>query len=362
MPFYRMQADGARYGNLDGVRALCALAVVLTHAKAFYNLNTGKGFFLAGGIDAHLSLWASFGVNLFFQITGFLFWDKVLSQSGALDIRRHLSSRIRRLVPLYIFFGLAALAAAMARHGVSPPPGTGDLVRAAAGTFSFGVVEATSFGGDFHFKTTTGITWTLAYEWCFYLALPLLALMVRRRMLVIAAIGYGLYQLAFPTKWLIANFVAGMLVAWLVRNQALRTVSEKTWAMALPILALAALAAMLVYHVPVIETVALAGLLYFAVNTSHLDPLLQQPGLAFIGRISYSVYLLHCTLLYQFFWVLRRHGALDNLDTVQQWLLFSLGGFAVVIVSAVTYRYIEHPFIRPGRPRANGLGRHQPVD
>jgi len=333
------------HANLDGLRAIAALAVMLAHGKGMYNLFAGNGFVLVEGLDGSLSHAAGLGVYLFFQITGFLFWDKVLRADGALPLRQHLSSRLRRLVPLYTVFAMAALGLALLRSGFHLTGDGAELARAVLGTISFGMLDVPWFNGDFLYKASIGITWTLAYEWAFYAALPLLALLHRRRAVGVVLVAYLAWQLASPTHWLVANFVAGMGVAVLLREGRLRQLQRHPVFRLAPALTCVVLAIAFWQWLEILEVTALAAILYLAVATPRLDRALRQPGLALTGRVSYSIYLLHSVLMYHLARVLHGLDVPGFQYVTNQWLAIAVVGMGVTVISAMTYWLVERPFM-----------------
>jgi peptidoglycan/LPS O-acetylase OafA/YrhL len=189
--------------TIDGLRGFLAFGVFLHHAYIwFYFLKTGSW------VKPESRLFTHFGqsaVALFFMITGFLYFSKVLnSKERAVDWLRLYISRRLRILPLYLFVMLVgALLMALMRHGVWLLP------------LAFPWDQR-----DFLELLTAGVTWTLAYEWKFYLALPIIALWSQRvpwlwvifsiilLLITKAAKAFDIYALAF---------LGGMLAARLTR-------------------------------------------------------------------------------------------------------------------------------------------------
>ena len=80
----------------------------------------------------------------------------------------------------------------------------------------------------------------------------------------------------------------------------------------------------------------------------------------FLGRISYSVYLVHVVVIYELF---RPIEALVGADWISKHhLVFGLGFSAVALaiivpLSALSEAYVERPFVRMGRGLRRGLVR-----
>ena len=93
-------ASTPRYSSIDGLRGYLALAVFLSHSSIWY-------FYLRSGTwdvppsNFYTQLGQS-SVTLFFMITGFLFWSKLLDgRVQPIDWPRLYLSRVFRLAPLY---------------------------------------------------------------------------------------------------------------------------------------------------------------------------------------------------------------------------------------------------------------------
>jgi len=96
-------AHAARRGDIEGLRAIAVLLVVLFHASI-------DGF--SGGFVA---------VDVFFVISGFLITGLLLRErlaSGTISLSTLYSRRVRRLLPAAMLVRLAALTASI----LVPPP------------------------------------------------------------------------------------------------------------------------------------------------------------------------------------------------------------------------------------------------
>src|ERR687898_120425 len=81
------------------------------------------------------------GVALFFMITGFLFWLRVLRTGDAFDTRAFFVSRLRRLTPMYLMSVLMALAVVAAASGFVLRDGPAGLARDLRPWLSFGFMR-----------------------------------------------------------------------------------------------------------------------------------------------------------------------------------------------------------------------------
>lgn len=154
----------ARFPLVDALRAVAAMAILGFHGAAVYD-----GFSLehAGRWLAQLQV----GVPLFFAISGFLLyrpWVAArLEGRSPPSVRIYALRRALRIVPAY-WLALVVIALATGRAGVLAWPD---------GLVYLGFAQAYS---QETFTGGIGQAWTLTIEVAFYVALPLLALAVRR--------------------------------------------------------------------------------------------------------------------------------------------------------------------------------------
>ena len=147
---------------LDSLRAIAALAVVVTHV-AFQTGAVGQG--LAGTVAARLDS----GVAVFFVLSGYLLTSPYITAANAgrqaPSPRRYLWHRALRILPAYWVACVAALLFVPQNRTVSP----GTVAR------NMALVQIYRPGDLLQGFTQT---WSLATEAAFYLLLPLLALVL----------------------------------------------------------------------------------------------------------------------------------------------------------------------------------------
>jgi peptidoglycan/LPS O-acetylase OafA/YrhL len=212
--------------------------------------------------------------------------------------------------------------------------------------------------------------WSISLEWQFYLLAPLIFLLIsRRRYLAIgllATIIAALGALHYPSIGFLPNqfayFALGIASFYLYRACGwLARIPPRTHDLLLPIVGLS-LYALLRQPLPVLVWVLVfdavlarhAGL--ETPLTSRVNRLLEWPVLQWLGRISYSVYLVHITIMYGVFRAITHFN--DHLGGLK-FLALALPATVMLtlIVAAVTYRWIEVPGIALGRTIGNWLER-----
>jgi peptidoglycan/LPS O-acetylase OafA/YrhL len=178
--FYRAQlAEEAatRFQCVDGLRGFLALGVFAAHAVNMYTLYTLDRW--AAQLSPFHMKAAGAGVAVFFMITGFLFWLRVLRTGAAFDVRAFFVSRLRRLTPMYAMSVLMVIAVVGAAGGFALHVSPVTLARELRAWLSFGFMDTGALNGFEEARHVNAVYWTLAYEWMFYVALPFLALFAR---------------------------------------------------------------------------------------------------------------------------------------------------------------------------------------
>jgi peptidoglycan/LPS O-acetylase OafA/YrhL len=340
--------------DLDGLRALAVLPVVLFHA--------GFGL-LSGGYV---------GVDVFFVISGYLITDHLYKevQGGRIDIARFYERRIRRIFPAFFFVVASVLIAGLF---LLLPLELTDLSKSAlAATFSVSNFWFYFDSGYFSAAAETKPllhTWSLAVEEQFYLLWPpalwLLYRFARHRLLLVTLVLCGL-SLGLNAVMIqispSATFYMLPTRAWeMLAGAALAISSYRPQRHREAIAAIGAaliVVPMLVYTadtlfpglaaVPVVLGTVLV--IASAENTA-VGRFLSTTPMRGVGLISYSLYLWHWPPL-----------ALANLhfgeDVPLEVSLLCI--VLAIIMAAVSWRFIEQPFRRPAvrtiRPHRALLG------
>ncbi len=374
----------------DGLRAIAASLVIVVHA-AFYagiTTSTSLGPYTARG---------EIGVAVFFLISGFLLYRPFaaahLAGAGAPDVAGFLVRRFLRIVPLYwVALGVTLLAVGDDRIDVHGFPG---------------LLQCLFFVQGYREEwALQGLTqaWTLDVEVAFYLSLPVYAwLLSRRRELrspraqlraelvgvaALFAVGKAVHRAVIPVEggvldgwgvWLPVwwdLFAMGMAVAvvssWYAQHgrsprwAGVRGSGTACWAAAVFCYWVASTRIGLplspVYDATVAQDLSrhlCYGLFGFflilpavfgRVDRGWVRPLLASRPMAFLGLISYGLYLWHVTVIHLVLeysgWPLWRAPHIP-------FLLFVFG--VTIAVSSATYVLVERPCMMLGRRWARRL-------
>jgi len=210
-----------RVTTLDGLRGYLALGVYFHHALIYRN------FLINGTWELPPSrfyiMLGQTGVALFFVITGYLFWVRILAERGQPNWAQLYIGRIFRIGPLYLFVVLIMLAVVFVRTGPHLQVPGATLAAQLGEWMMLGVVagkEVNGYGGT-HI-IIAGVTWSLRFEWLFYFSLLLTAFAARLSCthlpfaaggFVICLIYIGFYEapsITAPGSVCAALFFAGM--------------------------------------------------------------------------------------------------------------------------------------------------------
>lgn len=360
IPFFRTLStpQSSRIGNIDGLRGLLAIGVFFHHASCTY------AYYCTGSWDNVAQPFFNFAgpgcVAFFFMITGILFWTKAIKSGSKIKYHSLLRSRVRRLVPAYLVSFSLVLLICIWQSGAKFQQPVPTVLWQIGRWFLCGLGGRPDINGQTTWLYNSGVTWTLQYEWMFYLCLPLIASFsasLRRfavlilLFLICSAIGIVIsYESRGPVV-LSSYFLLGMTAAMILTNVRLKSFLDRI--LFLPQLSVVLLIAGIVlferlrHPLPVI--------LFFPsflciVQGRFFPKFMNQPVVLFLGHISYSVYLLHGIVLFVFMYSLNKMMPIESIPIIQYWLWVSFVSILMIFASALSYRFIEHPWIGAGPP------------
>jgi peptidoglycan/LPS O-acetylase OafA/YrhL len=370
----------ARFPQVDAMRAIAALSVVLFHTGMIGGIAQAGA---AGPYVSHLNA----GVTLFFVISGFLLYRPFVAArlAGGTPVRigPYLARRALRILPAY-WVALTALTVAFQLPGVF----TGDWWR------YYGLVQIYD---PRTIDQGMGVAWTLCIEATFYLFLPVVDRLVARLsrlrpgrstsgwadavvLLTLSTISLAFVAIAYVNGakgWETLNllgtfdwFALGMAIAVLtvVRPYFGYWPAVAYWALAaaafVAVTRLDGLQGETRLYIPLQHVgYGLVAVLLFlpAANTTGglIGRALSHPALAWTGLVSYSIYLFHASLI-----AALRDRSGGTLLPGNDWISLTVVTLAVVIpVAALSYYLIEARaprLIRTAIGRLSGL-RRRPV-
>jgi len=326
--------DGSFVPSVQGLRGIAALSVLMDH---FYDMPKGGMYDIANpGFLPPLWPWlqstinvGGHGVELFFMISGFLIPASLVRHGS---VGRFFFDRILRIMPVFVVLHLALF-----------------VVGPVVGYKFFRDIDLANYAAIFtanlfFVQDVLGLpiaqqnAWTLTYEWAFYIwfALAFSALRVGGKLLAAPLVLLGV---ACLLHWPItAFFCIGMLYS----ATGLRISIPGPLGLVAGLVCGAAMYACLVLFHPFVALIP--GLLLFGMVLapgSGLAKALSTPALQYVGKISYSLYLVHPFVLFP----LQVVGLKLVAAGVDRWLLWAgfivLGLLMSLVASAISYDLIE---------------------
>ena len=380
------------YPGLNGLRFVSAFLVICTHTLGVFHTSLGAS-------DQFVQHIGHMSVGTFFALSGFLlfrpFVEATLDGTPFPNLRDYAVGRLLRLVPLYwvaLFFYITVFP------DVQLPTNAIGWVA----LFGFGQIYVA--GGEFW---AIFAAWTLGVEMAFYLALPLLSLLVRRvarafgtsvrdRMIGVYVVLVAQVVFSVTVKVLIIIFrdtthpslvwmpsmldwfAVGMFFSTLAAAQArgvplpgwIRWMSDRPWFCWGSALGVVWVAVQLRYYFIYFPTMGQslarhgahglgAGLLLLPLTLGDqykgaIRAVMRSWVFASLGAISYGLYLWHPGFVKLFF----RMGLEGEVPRGRWWqLLFVVA--ASIVVATVTYWGVERPAmdLSPSRRRRRAEAR-----
>jgi peptidoglycan/LPS O-acetylase OafA/YrhL len=344
----------SRYASIDGLRGYLAFGVFVHHSViTWIFLRTGVIEFPPSNFYSQLGQGS---VALFFMITGFLFWNRLLTQGRQHDWLAFAVSRVFRLYPLYLPLMLIVFITVFYRQNWElKEPGI-RLVGQILAWLTFDRPDVNQYHQTG--MLISNVTWTLGYEVFFYMALPLAAMVFIYRgswvQVVLCLIGiYTLYQLVgwehSLKKHYLASFLGGIGAAYWVRKPHLVAWGRTRLAGITALLALAIAFTAFNRAFNLLPLLLLSLFFVIVASGNTLFGTLKPRSIRWLGEISYSTYLLHGFVL----WVMvQRLPLVLHLDARDTWTYLSLLAVCsclLIVISSLTFLYIEKPGMTAGK-------------
>jgi peptidoglycan/LPS O-acetylase OafA/YrhL len=353
------------FSSLNGVRAICALVVVKEHS----------GWHLP---FARILEWGFLGVDMFFVISGFLIVTLLLRERDAsrtIDLRSFYVRRTLRIFPIYYLVIFLLFASAV----ISYPHSTRswELYKWSFPVFLLYAQDLIpiSIGLMFH-------TWSLSMEEQFYLVWPAIEKFLKASvivplivvlLIVNQACNFGLFGPAITALYgdpaavdrpvFLATFtpiLLGVLAAHAMHDESVgRRICALLGARWTPLALL--IAAITVCEVSpslqgwprlAIHLLFCALLLSLVINPAGIfAPVLTARPLAYLGTISYGLYLYHTFVIFM----------IERITGTQNWLvrgglLFLVAALISIGIAALSFRYFERPVMRLRHPKNASIG------
>jgi peptidoglycan/LPS O-acetylase OafA/YrhL len=295
-----MTAKGDRYLQLDGIRGLAMLSVLVGHT-----LESSLGDYSRRVVG-----WGECGVMLFFVLSGYLITNLLIREeerTGRIDVRTFYIRRALRLLPaMFLYVGTIFVLKLV-----------GVVQRESWGSIAASVLYVRNLFGRGH---ALAQLWSLSLEEQFYLTWPAVFILARRRrvpvIVAVMLVGAAWRALAISTH--LTNVTTGRVyeATWFRFDSiiygcflAVMSARDPAWgrgllarrlchpAITLPLLALATSVDASSAFSPValtVQSVATTGFLWHVLDARPESPTYRAFAswpMRYLGRISYSLYL-----------------------------------------------------------------------
>lgn len=331
--------------EIDGLRAISVIAVILYHAE----FNLFKGGFL--------------GVDIFFVISGFLITQIILREikEKKFSFQSFYIRRIRRILPMLYFIVLITIPFSFLTMFTESLEYFGKtILRVNFFISNFWFNNSTNYFNDLSSHSPLLHTWSLAVEEQFYIFYPVLLYFGLKKMRLILIIFITLIIIILSLLYASTinktspnlNFFiitsrlfeigSGVICALVSFKYKITSNTKKVgfWKNVIVFIVFFILLASFFffdegYYMPnyysLIPTLSTAFLLLTLENKNFLlHKTLSSKILVFLGKISYSLYLIHFPFLVYF--------SEMNLN-------FKIGSlFFLILISYLCFKYIESPF------------------
>lgn len=340
--------------GLNGIRAIAAMAVVFSHINNrldYYGLPKGELLDLA-----------SFGVTMFFTLSGFLITYLLLKEfekTGDIDVKKFYMRRVLRIWPLYYFYIIIIVLV----NGVSQIhwPILFYLLMIPNFKNSFTGIVSTVLGSQ---KVThmMGHYWSLGVEEQFYAFWPWIVKKSKHLLLILILIpvGYVLLKLGlriFKAPYNILVFVnytrfgclaLGGLGAYLFyyHKEQLQVFNQKWIEIAAWLFFV--VVAFNKFHITSIidhEIVSFFTLIiiFNQVNNSNKLVSLENSVFDYLGKISFGLYVYNPLVIYVVSLVFSKIVIGDELKIIS---IYALVPLAIIGIAHLSYYYFEKRFLK----------------
>jgi peptidoglycan/LPS O-acetylase OafA/YrhL len=352
-------ANRPRSNKLDALRGIAAMVVLFHHGLYIFDFDATvrvrePALQDLSGYDLILRLIASvalgeIAVFVFFVLSGAVLMDS-LRREGRIDWSAAYRFTGRRVFRIFPAMTVAIVAFAILTHIHVPAYlpqafGLGDVIRNVL-MIDHGLL---------------GITWSLRSE---MLMVPILLLVAWLRgiygvMALVAFLSVAQYFLAHGVPFFdyllmhtMTAFALGALATTDMFRDVCRQLPRQTlWVLLAGLVAtrfIASTSSIPAVFIMLWISAGIVAILYHDTNPRHP---FEHPSLAFLGRVSYGVYLLHWIVIYCSFalfqWLIGAERISANI--IPWYFLYMLYVVPVTIaLSMPLERYVEMPFIRMG--------------
>jgi len=355
-----------KLNSIQFLRGVAALLVVYEHSmdvQEKFSISTQQKLF-------HLDNFGCIGVDLFFVISGFIITYIANKYNGPEQSLNFLAKRFYRINPIYYIATLFCLAICFLRLEMTHQS-TQSSLKGVALQLSDSILILPTSDNVNSFLPLLTVGWTLAFEWLFYILFFFLILFNAKRkvLCLLSVIGclvligrltrFDDLRLIFLTNPIMLEFLLGLIICYFYLY------AKRIPAFIGSILLISGLVAYIsmiifgfgyIWHYQLILSgdQSLHRFLYWGIPSSLIvagSVILEKNGILTLlwsnkisiltGNASYSIYLVHYTVLDLFKLLYLKKGFLIQPDVM---IWFQL--IIAVAISIVFYKLVETPLLQ----------------
>lgn len=334
-----------RIHRIDGLRFFLAFMVAFHHFVLSYEYFHGHPWLLSSLNDYPVNQKiGSFGVALFFMVSGYVF-----AHTNVKSWFYFYKKRVLRIAPLFMLSSTLCLAIAfwIQRHEIS----TNDLLSKFYFWFDAGLTgkKPDVFGMPDTQFINAGVTWTLFWEWAFYFSLPV-AYVLRDKIGLIpiaSAIIFASVYFVSTQNPALASYASFFAIGAIGKELTTTSAQSKTFynigaSLSFAVVILISDSSFNIYFMP-----AVASTFFFIAIGGDFFGLLNIKGFIRLGDASYSIYMLHGIAWFCMNRFIQSHNF--HLDQTQYMVVSGTVFLFFLIACSLSYKFVELPFINLGK-------------
>lgn len=338
---------GGRFIAIDGLRGYLAFSVFIHHSAVWY-------FFLQTGRwevpPSHLyTMLGQGGVVLFFMITSFLFVTKLIdAQERKVNWFEFFVVRFVRLSPVYFITMLTLFVFVAIRSDWQLNTSLESIVTAVGKWVTFTIAGKPDINGvDRTSIMVASVTWSLPYEWYFYLLLPILAIVLcgrislRGGLFSVVAV-FTMLEFWTPLPIVLSSFSGGIVAAFVIKNNKIKRLLSGNGFSVVGMLSVGA-----VMYLPTafsfLALTLLAVIFIITAAGNNIFGLLSNAAACWLGERSYGIYMLHGLVLYATFYFVLGFEYVRALSPMKYWLVVAIVTPFVLFSAHIVHVAVERP-------------------
>jgi peptidoglycan/LPS O-acetylase OafA/YrhL len=296
----RRTEQGGNIAPMEGLRGFAVALVFAVHYAGLFEPWFSERA-TTSAILVGIHSFGQCGVDLFFFLSGFLIYGSLLCRRQ--PFLNYMGRRVRRIYPTFLVVFVVYLVLSFLI------PDENKIPHSLLGGGWFLVSNLLLLPGVFDLPTLISVAWSLSFELCFYLAIPVIISLGRFRSMsrtgrvvalcILAILAVTAYDLVGGGPIRLVMFLGGALVFETSKSQ--KKPQFHAWFAI--VIFVVALTAFFTEKVAPLQTVLRTGVLFVALyvlcvacltsTTTWLARVMTFTPLRWLGNMSYSYYLIH---------------------------------------------------------------------